>query len=201
VTIGVLGLQGAYARHRAVLEELGAADRLVRYPEDLRGLDGLIIPGGETTTMSKLLDKSGLRAVLPDFARERPVFGTCAGMVLMAREAGDARVEPLDLLDIAVARNAYGRQVDSFTCPLDISLNGTLADLRGVFIRAPRILRVGSGVEVLAEVDGEPVFVRQGRHMACAFHPELSGTTTIHQYFLDILTDSIRDSSGPAGGR
>jgi len=190
VTIGILGLQGAFARHRAALEKLGAANRLVRYPEELDGVDGLIIPGGETTTMSKLLDESGLRTVLVAFARERPVFGTCAGMVLMAREAGDARVETLDLLDIAVARNAYGRQVDSFTRPLEISLNGTLAELRGVFIRAPRILKIGGGVEVLASVDGEPVFVRQGRHMACAFHPELSGTTTIHQYFLYTVKES-----------
>ena len=190
MTIGVLGLQGAFARHRAVLEELGAANRLVRYPEELDGVDGLIIPGGETTTMSKLLDESGLRAVLLAFARERPVFGTCAGMVLMARDAGDARVETLDLLDLAVARNAYGRQVDSFTRSLEVSLNGSLSELRGVFIRAPRILKIGGGVEVLVSVDGEPVFVRQGRHIACAFHPELSGTPTIHQYFLDIVKES-----------
>lgn len=201
MTIGVLGLQGAFARHQAVLEELGAANRLVRYPEELDGVDGLIIPGGETTTMSKLLDESGLRAGLVAFARERPVLGTCAGMVLMAREAGDARVETLDLMDIAIARNAYGRQVDSFTRSLEVSLNGSPAELRGVFIRAPRILKVGGNVEVLASVDGEPVFVRQGRHVACAFHPELSGTPLIHQYFLDILMDSVRRTADFVGGR
>ena len=190
-TLGVLSLQGAFAKHRTVLEALGATTKLVRYPDDLDAVEGLIIPGGESTTMIKLIDEHGLRDRLLGFALERPIFGTCAGMILMASDMRDSRVKPLGLMDIDVERNAYGRQVDSFTTPLEVRLNGGTAHVRGVFIRAPRLRRVGPGVEVLASVDGEPVLLRQGRHLAAAFHPELSDSTVIHEHFL-------KSAEGPA---
>jgi len=190
-TIGVLSLQGAYEKHRIAVEHLGASVCYVRYPVDLNGCDGLIIPGGESTTMSKLLDESGLRQAVLDFSKDRSILGTCAGMILMARDADDEKVNPLGLIDMTVSRNSYGRQVDSFTTLLELSLNGSTVTSKGVFIRAPRITSVGRDVEILASVKDEPVMVRQGRHSASSFHPELSGNDNVHQYFLNLIRDSF----------
>lgn len=187
--VGVLGLQGAYAKHSAVLRRLKVNTRIVRYPRELEDLDGLVIPGGESTAITKLIEFIGLRTALKEFGERGAIFGTCAGMILMARETSDPEDSPLGLMDISVSRNAYGRQVDSFTRSLSLHLNGTAAAIQGVFIRAPRITSIGPAVETLSEIDGEPVLVKQGRHLAAAFHPELSDSTDVHRYFLSLLSD------------
>ena len=181
--IGVLGLQGAYAKHLAILQQLDVQAVDVRKPEDLEECHGLIIPGGESTTMTKLINEIEMHDALLKFSVDRPVFGTCAGMILMAAKVDDGRVKTLNLLDIEVERNAYGRQIDSFIDELDVTTNGQAFSMRGVFIRAPRIKNMGEEVEVLASVNGEPVLVQEGHHMAAAFHPELTGETRIHNYF------------------
>ena len=181
--IGVLGLQGAYAKHLAILQQLDVQAVDVRKPEDLEECHGLIIPGGESTTMTKLINEIDMHDALLKFSVDRPVFGTCAGMILMAARVDDGRVKTLNLINIEVERNGYGRQIDSFIDELDVTTNGQAFSMRGVFIRAPRIKNMGDGVEVLASVNGEPVLVQEGHHMAAAFHPELTGETRIHNYF------------------
>jgi len=181
--IGVLGLQGAYAKHLAVLQQLDVQAVDVRKPGDLEECHGLIIPGGESTTMTKLINEIDMHDALLKFSVDRPVFGTCAGMILMAAKVDDGRVKTLNLINIEVERNGYGRQIDSFIDELDVTTNGQAFSMRGVFIRAPRIKNMGDGVEVLASVNGEPVLVQEGHHMAAAFHPELTGETRIHNYF------------------
>ncbi|UCH11749.1 MAG: pyridoxal 5'-phosphate synthase glutaminase subunit PdxT [Fidelibacterota bacterium] len=185
MTIGVLALQGDFARHQDVLHSLGCDVRQVRYRHDLDGLAGLIIPGGESTTISKQIDRNGLREGIIALARERPVMGTCAGLILMARESADDRITGLNLLDVAVTRNSWGRQIHSFTTPLEMRVNGQREMVPAVFIRAPRIQQLGSGVEVLAEIENEPVLVRQGPHLGATFHPELTADTRIHKLFLE----------------
>jgi pyridoxal 5'-phosphate synthase pdxT subunit len=173
--IGVLALQGGFEAHAKVLRRLGAAVREVRTPADLQDLDGLVIPGGESTTIGLGVEREGLGEPLIEFARSgRPVLGTCAGMIMLDREH-------LGVLDIGVRRNAFGRQLASFEA--ELSFNGTPID--AVFIRAPWVEDVGTEVEVLAEVDGHPVAVRQGNVLAVAFHPELSDATVLHQWLLD----------------
>ena len=168
--VGVLSLQGDFARHGAALGALGAEPVRISRPEHLRDLEAMILPGGESTTMLRLLEATGLRAPLEAFVSCRPVLGTCAGLVLLAKEAGALPAPTLGLLDVSVERNAYGRQVDSFSCPLEVPALGGSFD--GVFIRAPRIRRVGAGVEVVARAaGGEPVAVRAGRAAGLAFHP------------------------------
>ncbi len=186
MTVGILSLQGAYALHGEILRSMDVSLQYVRYPKDLENCDSLIIPGGESTTMSKLLDESGLRQAVLDFAKQRSILGTCAGMILMAKEADDDKVNPLRLIDMKVSRNAYGRQVDSFTTNLEMSLNGSTVSTKGVFIRAPRIISFGQDLEILAKVNDEPVLVKQGLHMASSFHPELSGNNNVHRYFLSL---------------
>ena len=181
--IGVLGLQGAYAKHLAVLQKIDVQAVDVRKPGDLEECHGLIIPGGESTTMTKLINEIAMHDALLKFSVDRPVFGTCAGMILMAAKVDDGRVKTLNLINIEVERNGYGRQIDSFIDELDVTTNGQAFSMRGVFIRAPRIKNMGDGVEVLASVNGEPVLVQEGHHMAAAFHPELTGETRIHNYF------------------
>jgi 5'-phosphate synthase pdxT subunit len=189
---GVLALQGAFREHREVLEGLGAETVEVRVPEGLGALDAIVLPGGESTTMSRLLDTSGLRAPLADRLRDGlPVLGTCAGMILLAREVVDGRPdqESFGTVDVTVRRNAYGRQRDSFEADLDIAgLPG--GSFRGVFIRAPRIEATGAAVEVLAGLDAHPVLVRDGHAWVASFHPELSGDLRLHQRFLDEVSGS-----------
>jgi 5'-phosphate synthase pdxT subunit len=169
-----------------MLLSLGCQVRQVRYPYDLADLTGLIIPGGESTTISKQIDRSGLREGINTLARQRPIMGTCAGLILMARDLADERVSGLNLLDVAVTRNSWGRQVHSFTTPLEVHVNGQRDTVPAVFIRAPRIKEVGPGVEVLAEIEGEPVLVRQGNHLGATFHPELTDDSCIHKIFLEV---------------
>jgi pyridoxal 5'-phosphate synthase pdxT subunit len=176
--IGVLAVQGNFREHIAVLARLGAETVEVRKAEQLDGLDGLVIPGGESTAIQRLMAIYGLEEAIRRFAG--PVFGTCAGMILLDREH-------LGLVDVGVRRNAYGRQVASFEA--DLELAGDEDPLRGVFIRAPRVEDVGAGVEVLAEHEGEPVLLRQGRFLVASFHPELTGDTRVHERFLEIVRE------------
>ena len=177
--VGVLALQGAFREHARALRAAGADVVEVRLPEQLDGLDGLVIPGGESTTITKLAALYGLDDAIRGF--EGPVFGTCAGMILVDRSH-------LGLADLEVDRNAYGRQVASFEA--DLELNGEERPFRGVFIRAPRVRDVGPGVEVLAELDGEPVLLRDGHVLVAAFHPELTDDSRIHRQFLDLVTEA-----------
>ncbi len=183
--IGVLALQGAYAKHQAALEAAGAEARLVKRPAELEGLDGLVIPGGESTTFLKHLERDGFFEVLKGFVRETPTFGTCAGAILLANGVKNPEQESLHAMDMTVERNAYGRQIDSAILTAPSSLPG--GDLEMVFIRAPRITEVGAGVEVLAERDGAPVLVRQGHLLAATFHPELSGDGRVHGLFVEMV--------------
>ncbi len=186
--VGVLALQGAFAAHRQALSALGADAREVRTAEQLAVVDGLVIPGGESTTMAMLLDRTGLRAPLADrLAAGMPVFGTCAGMILLADEVLDGRPDQwsFGVLDVGVRRNAYGRQLESFETDLDIV--GLDRPFHAVFIRAPGVVRTGPDVAVLAELDGDPVLVRQGSVLASAFHPELTVDRRVHELFLDLV--------------
>ena len=181
--VGVLSLQGDFSLHASALAELGCEPVRVSLPEHLEpALVALVLPGGESTTMLRLLDSTGLRAPLERFVRERPVLATCAGLILLAREADRLPRPPLGVLDVTAERNAWGRQVHSFSAPVDAPAWG--ADLLGVFIRAPRVTRVGEGVEVIARYRGEPVGVRQGHVVALAFHPELTPDRRAHAWFL-----------------
>ena len=186
MTIGVLALQGDFDAHRRRLEELGAKVVLVKKPEQLDGIDGLVIPGGESGTFLKLLGDDGF-AKLKEFVHVKPTFGTCAGAILLATEVENPKQAGLGALDIRIRRNAYGRQIDSSI------REGRLGDspLEMVFIRAPKIERVGPNVEVLATENSDPVAVRQGKVMAATFHPELSDDTRVHQAFLDLCRKGL----------
>ena len=186
--IGILALQGDVREHANALREVGAEPIEVRLPRDLAGLDGLILPGGESTTMRKLIDLYGLREPIQALARGgAALYGTCAGMILLANRIADGDEPVLQLLDITVQRNAYGRQLDSFEADLEIPSLGD-EPLHGVFIRAPVISEVGPDVEVLArDPDGRPIAVRQGRVMATAFHPELTGDRRLHRLLLELI--------------
>jgi pyridoxal 5'-phosphate synthase pdxT subunit len=200
--VGVLALQGDFAAHARALEALGCAVELVRRPAQLVGLKALAMPGGESTTMSLLLDASGLRQPLAEALSPTargggglPVLATCAGVILLAQrlegDSGSVKVQPLGLLDATVSRNAYGRQVDSFEAPLDIDwaalgTEGSAAQFHGVFIRAPRIVACGAKVQTACQLDGEPVLLRQGHLLAATFHPELSADLRLHAALLGL---------------
>ena len=179
-TVGVLALQGDFERHRRALEGAGVAAVEVRTPEELERVDGLVIPGGESSTMLKLLDETGMKEPLRRFGESKPVFGTCAGAILVAREVSNPVQEALGLVDIAVERNAYGRQLDSRIVRLPFADS----ELEAVFIRAPIIRSTGPGVRVLAEYDGDPVLVEHGRHLVATFHPELTSDLRVHELFV-----------------
>jgi 5'-phosphate synthase pdxT subunit len=178
MTIGVLAVQGNFREHAAMLRSLGAEVVEVRKPEQLKGLDGLVLPGGESTAFMRLMRLYGLDEAVRDFTG--PVLGTCAGMIVLDRRH-------LAAVDVEVDRNAYGRQVASFEA--DLTLAGEGEPLRGVFIRAPRVRDVGPEVEVLAQLDGEPVLLREGRFIVASFHPELTDDTRIHERFLDLVRE------------
>jgi pyridoxal 5'-phosphate synthase pdxT subunit len=179
VKIGVLAVQGNFREHAAVLRSLGADVVEVRLPEQLEGLDGLVIPGGESTAIMRLARLYGLEEAIRSF--RAPVFGTCAGMILLDRSH-------LGLVDVEVERNGYGRQVASFEA--DLELEGEAEPLRGVFIRAPRVTAAGPGVEVLASHSGDPVLLRQGRFLVASFHPELTDDTRVHERFLELIREA-----------
>lgn len=183
-TVGVLALQGDFEAHRKAFEKLGARVVAVRTATEMAACDGLVLPGGESTTMLKLLEREQLLDPLRAFGRDKPIYGSCAGAILLAHEVAHPAQPSLDLMDIAVERNAYGRQIDSRIA--NISLDGG-GELEAVFIRAPIITRVGQGAHVLARYQDNPVWVEQGRHMVTTFHPELTQDSRIHRRFLENL--------------
>jgi 5'-phosphate synthase pdxT subunit len=198
--VGVLSLQGDFACHGAALAALGAEPVRVTLPEHLAGVAAMILPGGESTTMLRLLETTGLRAPLEAFVRDHPVLGTCAGLVLLAKEGGALPAPTLGRLDVSVERNGYGRQIDSFRCALEVPALGGPFD--AVFIRAPRIRRVGPGVEVVARAaDGEPVAVRAGSAAGLAFHPELTPDLRFHRWFLAEVAGLALPAAPADGGR
>jgi 5'-phosphate synthase pdxT subunit len=182
--VGVLALQGDFARHAAALEALGAAPVRVTCAADLEGLEALVLPGGESTTMLRLIEANGLRAPLAALLARLPVLGTCAGVILLGRGGSGLPAPPFGVLDAEIERNAYGRQIDSFTAPVEAPALG--APIEGVFIRAPRIRAAGPGVEVIARLakTGEVVGVREGRVVGLCFHPELTADLRVHRWFL-----------------
>jgi len=180
---GVLALQGDFEKHQHALDRAGARQCEVRNLEDLHRVDALVIPGGESTTMLRLMDYYDLFEPLRSFGAAKPIFGTCAGAILMARGVSSPAQKSLDVIDIDVERNAYGRQVDSRI----IELESSVGKLEAVFIRAPIIRRTGADVEVLASYLGDAVLVKQGRHLAATFHPELTDDTTVHKLFVELV--------------
>lgn len=189
--VGVLALQGDVREHGRALEGAGATAVEVRYPEELEEVDALVMPGGESTTIGKLLERFGLRDRLIERARSgMPLYGTCAGLILMATEVDGAHDAPhrMGLLDMRVQRNAYGRQLDSFES--DLTVNGMDGPFRAVFIRAPRVLQTGADVEVLASYEGDPVLVRRDHLLASTFHPEMTSDGRVHELFVDIARRS-----------
>lgn len=186
-SIGVLSIQGDFLEHRKMLDSIGVESKEVRLPEELENLEGLIIPGGESTTIVQLIDIYGLRTPLVDKVNQGlAIWGTCAGMIVVAKNLKDKRPNPLGLMDIEVSRNAFGRQIDSFETDLDIEgMDGP--PMHAIFIRAPLVTRIGTEVEILAEVDdGKPVAVKQNRIIATSFHPELTDDSRMHSMFVDI---------------
>ena len=193
-TIGVLALQGAVREHLNMLEECGARGIHIKYPAELPFCSGLIIPGGESTAIGRLMEGSGFLEDIPALAREGlPLFGTCAGLIMMARRLVEGDQPLLGLMDVTVRRNAFGRQVDSFEAELALKEVGDDSrPFRGVFIRAPWIEETGPEVEELGEHKGRVIMARQGNLLVCAFHPELTGDTRIHRYFLEMVAESIK---------
>jgi len=186
--IGVLAIQGDYEAHKLVLERLGVEAVLVRKPEQLDGIDAIIIPGGESSTFLNFLVERGFMEKLRNFVQAKPAFGTCAGAILLAREVENPPQLSLGALDISIRRNAYGRQIDSSIVESKTALGEKPLEM--VFIRAPKITGAGKGVEILATKDGDPVLVRQGRIMAATFHPELSNDSRVHREFLALVSSA-----------
>ena len=185
--VGVLALQGAFREHRKLLKDCGVSSREIRKPEQLKGIDGIIIPGGESTSIGKLMDRYGFIQPIKEMAQEGlPVFGTCAGLVLLAKDIDGSSQPRLGLMDMEVVRNGFGRQVESFEADLDISVLG-FNPFRGVFIRAPYIKNISPNIGILASYNDKIVFARQGNLLACSFHPELTDDRRVHRYFLDMV--------------
>jgi pyridoxal 5'-phosphate synthase pdxT subunit len=188
--IGVLAIQGDYEAHKVRLEQLGAQVTLVRKPEQLDAIDGIVIPGGESSTFLNFLAERGFLEKLRDFVSTKPTFGTCAGAILLARHVENPPQQSLEAMDIRIRRNAYGRQIDSSIRQAQTKLGDKPLEM--VFIRAPKIVNTGKGVEVLATHGGDPVLVRQGKIMAATFHPELSRDTRVHQEFVKMVKNGHR---------
>jgi len=191
MTVGILALQGDFEKHAAMLERMGVPQREVRKVADLEGIDALIIPGGESTTIGRLMTRYGLDTAIRKRAEQgMPIYGTCAGMILLAKEIAGSQQERLGLMDIEVVRNAFGSQIESFEADLPFK---PFADrpVRAVFIRAPIVSRVGAAVEILSEFNGKIVAVQQGKLLATAFHPELTDDERVHRYFLSLLKQRV----------
>ena len=197
--IGVLGLQGDFEAHVKKLDELGVTAEVIRWPGELERLSGLIIPGGESTTLLKLIDEYGFAGPLKEMVdRGGTVYGTCAGLILLARAVRNPQQPSLGLLDVEIERNGYGRQVDSFIDEV-VAPSVAAEPVEGVFIRAPTIGEIGAGVEVLGSCRERPVLVRQDRLLACSFHPELSQDGMIHRYFLQLVRGATTSTPQPVG--
>ena len=183
--IGILAIQGDFAKHKDMIRSLGHSALEIRIPEQLADTDALIIPGGESTTFVKIFSMSDFTRQIKAYAQNHPIMGTCAGLIILAREVDNLPAEPLNLIDISVARNAYGRQRESFIDKVSISLNGTSQEFGGVFIRAPKIIQTGLAVKIMGTHNGDVVLVRENNILACTFHPELTSDPAIHKYFID----------------
>ena len=182
IEVGVLELQGNYAMHHKIFSDLGIRSKGVKLPKHLDGIDGLVIPGGESTTMSLLLDTFRLRSPIKDFAKNKPIMGTCAGLIMMAKNIeNESKVVPLEVLDITVNRNAYGRQIMSNKVPIKLELNNESICLDATLIRAPKITELSDNVMVLAMIKNSPAVILQGMHLGMSFHPELDGVTIFHE--------------------
>lgn len=182
IKVGVLELQGDFGLHHKILQELGYDSYSVKESADLESLDGLIIPGGESTTMSLLIDSFNLRKSILDFSKENPILGTCAGLILMAKVIEDeSKVNPLGILDVGVSRNSYGRQIMSSKENIVIELDSKIFNMEVTLIRAPKILKINKNINVIAEIDNSPAAVFDGKHMGLSFHPELNGVTFFHE--------------------
>ena len=187
VVTGILGLQGDFQAHKRSLDEIGITAAIVKKTEQLDDVDGLIIPGGESTTLIKLMDAWGWWQPLIDFAAGKPVFGTCAGMILVAKNVSNPPQKSLDLIDVDVERNGYGRQIDSFEVTGEFRANRQTREMPMIFIRAPRITRLGENVEALVECRGDVVMAREGNVLIASFHPELTDDLSVHRYFSEML--------------
>ena len=180
--IGVLELQGNYSLHHKIFSDLGISSKGIKTAKDLDNIDGLVIPGGESTTISLLLDSFDLRIPIKNFAKENPIMGTCAGLIIMSKSIkGDKKVTPLGILDIIVDRNAYGRQIMSCKEPVSFRLNNQKIEINATLIRAPKIISINDSVNVLATIDNFPAVVMEGKHLGLSFHPELDGITIFHE--------------------
>ena len=196
--IGILALQGDFNKHGLILEQLDLEPTLIRYPSDLNHVSGLIIPGGESTTMTKLMDRAGFYESITSFANTNPVLGTCAGLIMMSYQAKDRRIKTLGLLDVDVERNASGRQIHSLCKLLNVNINGKSQPIDATFIRAPKIVRYGPDINVLATFNGLPCAVHSGLHFGLSFHPELNGITIFHEFAfkkLAALKEEIVDAA------
>ena len=183
--IGVLGLQGGFALHKKSLEELGHDAPIIRWSQELSACDALIIPGGESTTVLKLLSETGLDQSIQEFASDHPIMGTCAGLIILSSKVSDAGMKTLALIEMEVQRNGFGRQVDSFIDRVDTSSIGIEPSMEGIFIRAPKILSLGHKSEAIGYLGNEVVMARNKRILAMTFHPELTNDLRIHKYFID----------------
>lgn len=190
--IGVLALQGAFAKHMAMLESIGVHAVDVRKPAELERCEGLIIPGGESTTMMRQAGFMRFEEALKTFAKQKPIFGTCAGLILMSQEIIADSMQPFGILNVVVERNAFGRQYESFGVNLSANLGAKPQTIEAFFIRAPRIRSHGPEVEVLAAYEKEPVLVKQGFHLGASFHPELTHDTSIHKYFAKLVEEQTK---------
>jgi len=191
VIIGILALQGDFALHQAVFNKLEIESVQVRTPRELSKCDALVLPGGESTTLVKLVKKNNLETAVKNFGREKVIFGTCAGLILLANKVINQPISPLQILNITVERNAYGRQRESFIDFIDLNSTFEIKNFEGVFIRAPKITQIGEGVKILASYKNSPVFVESERTLGATFHPELTNDTRIHRYILDKIKDTL----------
>ncbi|MBT3216966.1 MAG: pyridoxal 5'-phosphate synthase glutaminase subunit PdxT [Candidatus Marinimicrobia bacterium] len=185
--VGVLALQGNYDKHLEKLEGLNCPSVLIKYPNQLSEIDGLVLPGGESTSITLLMEQTGFDSAIIDFAKNNPIFGTCAGLIIMSTTSADSSVNPLGLIDIAVKRNGYGRQIKSGFQTVDISFNGQSFSESSMFIRAPQITRIGPDVEILGTMDNDPVFVKQNHHLASCFHPEMVDNSLMYSLFISLI--------------
>ena len=184
--IGVLALQGNFTKHIELLKRLGISSTEVRYPYQFNDIDGLVLPGGESSVISDLIVRNDLLEPIVEFSRVKPILATCAGIILMSKKTNDSRVIPLNIFDIEINRNAYGRQIHSFVDTIQVDLNGTTSSIVASFIRAPKIAKLGNDIEVLATHNGTPVAIRNDRHIGLTFHPELNNETIFHSFLFQM---------------
>jgi len=189
VIIGILALQGNYAMHQSTLERIGIVSIFVKYPHELNQCDGLIIPGGESTSMSKLIDAHQLRESLKNFSLKSPIFGTCAGMILLSSSETSQHMAPLNIMDFTVDRNAWGRQVHSFSHEINLNLKDENIKFRASFIRAPKVQNIGSRIHILSYYKNEPILISDGNHLAASFHPEMGHDSIIHQHYIRMINE------------